>query len=305
MLSLSEVYSLFEHFWITNSNTQTTSQLVDERAYFIETAHYKQPWSYCAQVPVVLTAFKKERPTHVLSTGSGRTAFIPFIVAKVLRIPFLHVDTFSRVHGFSKFGEFLLRIRHKIFCQWESPNPNTIYIGPIFKRQERVTKPGRPSHVFVTVGTRTEPFTRLLSAVDALVKDGSIADKVIVQAGHTRFTSPSLELFDFCSPAKIDELIVKARYVITQESAGIGTKCLKVDTPFIVMPRDYTHGELPSRSDMNEDLHLRLEELGYTKVVHDVTQLREAIRQIEAIRTGFTFDNTRAVTTLKNVLEAS
>jgi hypothetical protein len=64
-------------------------------------------------------------------------------------------------------------------------------------------------------------------------------------------------------------------------------------------------GELPSRSDMNEDLHVRLEELGYTRVVHDASQLREAIRKSDSIRTGFTFDNTLAITTLKQALEDS
>jgi len=305
MLNLSEVYSQYDHFWITNSNKQTTSQLVDERRYFIGAAHYKQPWTYLAQVPGVIRAFWRERPTHLLSTGSGRTALIPFLVAKALRLPFLHVDTFSRVNGFSKFGSFLVGIRHRIFCQWESANKNTVYIGPIFKANSQPEKPTKVSHIFVTLGTRTESFSRLLTAVDALVKDGSITDKVIVQAGHTKFSSPNLTVFDFCSSDEIDDLILKARYVITQESAGIGTKCLKSNTRFIVMPRDYAYGELPSQSDMNEDLHLRLEELGYTRVIHDASQLREAITKLDSIRTGFAFDNTLAITTLKRIVEAS
>jgi len=180
-----------------------------------------------------------------------------------------------------------------------------VYIGPIFKANSYSEKPSQPSHIFVTVGTRTEPFSRLLAAVDQLVAEGAITDKVVVQAGHTKYDSPNLALFDFCSPSEIDELILKARYVITQESAGIGTKCLKSNTRFIVMPRDYARGELPSRSDMKEDMHLRLEELGYTRVVHDASGLREAIKRSDSIRTGFAFDNTRAITTLKQALEHS
>jgi UDP-N-acetylglucosamine transferase subunit ALG13 len=305
MLNLSDVYSQCDHFWITNSNRQTTSHLVDEKKYFIGAAHYKKPWTYIAQIPCVIKAFRREKPTHLLSTGSGRTALIPFLLAKALRLPFIHVDTFSRVNGFSKFGSFLVAVRHKIFCQWESANKHTVYIGPIFKANAQSEKPAQPSHIFVTVGTRTEPFSRLLSAVDQLVTEGSITDKVIVQAGHTKFNTPNLTLFDFCSPDEVDDLILKARFVITQESAGIGTKCLKSNTRFIVMPRDYAHGELPSQSDMNEDLHLRLEELGYTRVIHDASQLREAIRKSDSIRTGFVFDNTLAITTLRKALEDS
>ena len=303
LLNLSDVYSQYDHFWITNRNPQTSSQLVNETKYFIAAAHYKKPWTYSAQMPAVMTAFLREKPSHLLSTGSGRTAFVPFLMAKALRLPFIHVDTFSRVHGFSKFGTFLVALNHKIYCQWQPDNKNAVYIGPIFKANSRIEKPADASHVFVTLGTRTEPFTRLLSAVDTLVREGWIKDMVIVQAGHTRYSSPNLEMFDFCSADEIDNLILKSKYVITQESAGIGTKCLKYNTRFIVMPRDFRYGELPVKSDMNEDLHIKLEELGYTRVVHDAPQLREAIRDSQSIRTGFTFDNTLAVSTLMTVLE--
>ena len=252
-----------------------------------------------------MRAFLKEKPTHLLSTGSGRTALIPFLLAKALRLPFLHVDTFSRVNGFSKFGSFLVRLRHRVFCQWESTNKNTVYIGPIFKANVQAEKPAAASHVFVTVGTRTEPFSRLLSAVEELVTEGVIKDEVVVQAGHTKYSSANTRLFDFCSADQIDDLILRARFVITQESAGIGTKCLKCNTPFIVMPRDFTYGELPARSDMREDLHVKLEELGYTKVVHSARELREAIGSVHSMRTGFSFDNTLAVSTLKAALEVS
>jgi len=305
MTNLSDVYSQYDHFWITNRNTQTTSQLVNEKKYFVEAAHYKKPWTYCAQLPAIIRAFSKEKPSHLLSTGSGRTAFIPFLLAKALRLPFLHVDTFARVHGFSKFGSLLVRLNHKIFCQWHTDDENAVYIGPIFTANPRMEKPPEARHVFVTLGTRSEPFSRLLSAVDTLVADGLIKDEVVVQAGHTKYTSANLKMFDFCSPDEIDDLILNASFVITQESAGIGTKCLKGNTRFIVMPRDFRYGELPARSDMKEDLHLKMQELGYTKVVHNASELREAIRNLKSIKTGFTFNNTLALSTIKTALEES
>ena len=105
------------------------------------------------------------------------------------------------------------------------------------------------------MGTRDEPFTRLIKGVEDLVKKGIIKEKVVMQVGHTKYSSDHVEIFDFCTPEKIDELILNAKYVITQESAGIGTQCLKHKTRFIVMPRDYQYGELPDKSDMKEDLH--------------------------------------------------
>ena len=153
------------------------------------------------------------------------------------------------------------------------------------------------------MGTRTEPFTRLLQAIEALVKKGVIRHRVVVQAGHTRYAPTHMEIFDFCTPDEIDDLIAHARYVITQESAGIGTKCLKSNTKFIVMPRDYQFGELPAQSDMQEDLHLKLEEMGYTHVVHDTEDLEHAIRDIASLKCGFEFDNHKAITILRTELE--
>lgn len=304
MTNLSDFYGCYDHFWITNRNKQTESQLKKERVHYIEMAHFKKPWTYLYQVAPVLKIFSKERPTHVLSTGSGRTAFIPFLLSRLLKIKFIYIDTFSRVHGQSKFGTFLLKMRSNIYTQWPDPqNENAIYIGPIFKQQENHNKCHDSKYVFVTVGTRDEPFTRLIKGVEALVKKDIIKEKAIIQAGHTKYSSDYAEVFDYCPPEKIDELIMNAKYVITQESAGIGTQCLKYRTKFIVMPRDYQYGELPTKSDMKEDLQDKLEELGYTKVVRNVDELEKAIVNIEKLKTGFEFNNSMAISNLHKAME--
>lgn len=304
--NLSDFYNRYHNFWITNKTNQTESMLANERKYFVSLAHFKKPWTYLFQFPFFVKIFAKEKPTHILSTGSGRTAFVPFVLAKIFGIKFVYIDTFSRVHGYSKLGSFLLKIGQQIFCQWEdSDNKNAIYIGPVFKKITPSNKNHNSKYIFVTVGTREEPFTRLIQAVDELKKEGTIKERVIIQAGTTRYTSDDLEIFDFCSPEKIDELIMNAKYAITQESAGIGTICLKHQTKFIVMPRDYKYGELPTKSDMKEDLHFKLVEMGYTKVVSNTLELGEAIREIDDLEVGFTFDNTLAISTLTRVIEES
>lgn len=304
MTNLSDFYNCYNHFWITSKNKQTESQLKKEKMYFTGIAHFKKPWTYLFQMAPMLRIFAKEKPTHVLSTGSGRMALIPFSLSRLLKIDFIYIDTFSRVHGHSKFGTFLLKTRNKIYTQWEDPkNGNAIYIGPIFRQKENCNKYHDSKYIFITVGTRYEPFIRLLKAVEDLVKKGSIKEKVIVQAGHTKYSSNYVEVFDFCTPEMIDEFILNARYVITQESAGIGTQCLKHRTKFIVMPRDHQYGELSTKSDMKEDLHWKLQEMGYTRVVTNVVELEKAINEIEKLKTGFNFDNSLAIQTLRNLIE--
>lgn len=304
MTNLSDFYNCYEHFWITNPNKQTKNQLRTEKAYFIELAHFTRPWSYLFQIAPAVKAFAKEKPTHVLSTGSGMTAFIPYVLAKLLKVKFIHIDTFSRVNNHTKFGSFMLRMGNRIYTQWKHPrNENAIYIGPVFKKQESRDKRNDSEYVFVTVGTRDESFIRLIRGVEDLVKKGVIREKVIIQMGHTKCSSDHFASFDFCDPEKIDDLILNARYVITQESAGIGTQCLKNRTRFIVMPRDYQYGELPAKSDMKEDLQDKLEELGYTKVVRNVGELEEAIKNLDTLKIGFEFNNNMAISYLHKAME--
>ncbi|MBW2109202.1 MAG: hypothetical protein JRI36_11145 [Deltaproteobacteria bacterium] len=306
MTNLSDLYNRYDHFWITNRNKQTLTQLQSEKAYFVKEAHFKKPWIYLYQIPFILKPFIHENPTHIISTGSGRTAFIPFLLSRCFKVPFLHVDTFSRVEGYSKFGTFLLKLGHPLYSQWEDGStPNVTFIGPVFKKTKPEEKTSGVPFVFVTVGTREEPFTRLLQAVDELLEKKIIKTKVVVQAGHTPYRSGRMEIFDFCTPSEIDGYIKNAEYVITQESAGIGTKCLKSNTKFLVMPRDYKYDELPAASDMKEDLHLKLESMGYTKVVSNTFELHDAVTKIDQLKTGFVFDNTLAIQTLQKAIETS
>lgn len=268
-------------------------------------AHFKQPWTYLYQIPQCLRIFIKERPTHLISTGSGRVVFLPLILSIFFRARIIHIETFSHVNRLTKLGRFLAKMQYPILSQWRSAiKPKIVYIGPIIKNEtSSEAQKKRNNHVFVTLGTRTEPFPRLIGAVETLIREGVIKEQVIVQAGHTKYPSDLMEIFSYRPPTVIDDLIRNAPYVITQESAGIGTKCLKYNTKLIVMPRDYSYGELPAKSDMNEDLHYRLQEMGLAFVVHNVEELRTAILNLDILKVGFAFDNSLAIAKLKEIVE--
>lgn len=305
LCNLSDFYNDYPHFWITNKNKQTISELENEIVYFIKEGHFKKPWTYLPHLPFFYSVFNKERPTHILSTGSGRTGFIAFLVSRLFKIQFIYIDTFSRVNNFSIFGKFLIKSGIKIYKQWNNNlNNKAEYIGPVFKSMESVNNYNQESnYIFVTLGTRSEQFIRLIKSIEVLKRKGVITKKIIVQAGYTKYESNVLDIFDFCSQKEMDELILNSDFIITQESAGVATKCLKMKKKFIVMPRDYEFGELPSKSDMNEDLQFKLEELGYTKVVSCVEQLELAINSINEIKIGYLFDNKFAINKLNELVE--
>lgn len=303
--NLYDFYNNYSHFWITNKNVQTVSELKNEKVYFIKEGHFSRPWTYLPHLPFFYSVFRKERPTHILSTGSGRTGFIAFYIAKLFRIQFIYIDTFSRVNNLSIFGNFLIKSGLKIYTQWDNNlNKKVEYIGPVFKAIDFKNNYNKEfNYVFVTLGTRNEQFVRLIKSIEQLKRNGVITKNIKVQAGSTKYKSDILDIFDFCSQNEIDDLIYNSEFIITQESAGIATKCLKMKKRFIVMPRDYSYGELPTKKDMNEDLQYKLEELGYTKVVNCIEQLESAIKSIDEIKVGYSFDNYMAINKLNKLVK--
>ena len=306
MQNLYQFYREYPRFWIVNETPQTEYSLSAESRHFIRGAHFSKPWTYVVQAPRVYRILRRERPTHIISTGPGMIGFIPFLLSRLLGVKFIHIETFSHVKHLTKMGKLILKFRHPVYTQWDGPETkNVLSIGTAISNSlpdahEKTSE----DIVFVALGMRVHPFPRIIEAVESLIKENVIQGKVVIQKGFTKYQTESAETFDFCTPADINRLISSSKYVITQESAGIVTRCLRLGKRFIVMPRDYRYKELPTQSDMNEDLHDKLAELGFTFVVHDKDQLKEAIGKIDQLKTDFRFDNSRAIATLKSMIES-
>ena len=56
--------------------------------------------------------------------------------------------------------------------------------------------------ILVTLGTQDKSFERLLKAIDKEIKKGNIKDKVLVQAGYTKYKSENMEIFESVSSDK-------------------------------------------------------------------------------------------------------
>lgn len=305
MQNLYRFYQDYPRFWMVNETPQTEYALSAESRHFIKGAHFSRPWTYIAQTPRVFRILRKERPSHIISTGPGMIGFGPFLLSRLLGIKFIHLETFSHVRHLTKMGKLIRMFRHPILSQWDGLNMayvqsiGTAISDKLPEAQEEISE----EIVFVALGMRIHPFPRIIAAVESLIRENVIQGKVVIQRGFTDYPTELAETFDFRTPTEINKLIAASRYVITQESAGIVTKCLRLGKKFIVMPRDYRYRELPAKSDMNEDLHEKLSELGYTFVVHDKDQLARAIGKIDQLRTGFRFDNSRAIEALKSMVE--
>ena len=75
--------------------------------------------------------------------------------------------------------------------------------------------------IFVTLGTQDKGFSRLLDAIDKEIKNGNIKERVIVQAGHTEYTSKNMEILKLVPMEEFDKYIKECDILITH--AGVGS----------------------------------------------------------------------------------
>ena len=74
--------------------------------------------------------------------------------------------------------------------------------------------------ILVTLGTQDKDFKRLLVAIDREIEKKNIKDKVIVQAGTTKYESKNMEIFDLIPTDKFDELMNECDLLITHGGVG-------------------------------------------------------------------------------------
>lgn len=87
--------------------------------------------------------------------------------------------------------------------------------------------------ILVTLGTQKEPFKRLLDYVE----NSNIKDEIIVQAGHTKYESKKMKMFDFVSYEEMQKYIDKADLVITHGGTGSILMPLKTGKRVLAVPR--------------------------------------------------------------------
>lgn len=97
--------------------------------------------------------------------------------------------------------------------------------------------------ILVTLGTQDKPFTRLLKTIDKEIKNGNIKDKVMVQAGNTKYESSNMEIFDFKSNDELKDLISKADIVITHGGVATIIESIQKDKKIIAIARLKKYGE--------------------------------------------------------------
>ena len=133
--------------------------------------------------------------------------------------------------------------------------------------------------ILVLLGTQKNDFYRLLDAVQKNIENGTIKDKVIVQAGHTKYNSSDMEIFDLIPIDKMNNLIDNANIVITHGGVGSIVGALKKHKKIIVMPRLSKYGE--HVNNHQQEIVSIFEEKGFIKSINSAEDLTNVLQGID------------------------
>lgn len=132
--------------------------------------------------------------------------------------------------------------------------------------------------ILVTLGTQKQDFSRLLQYIE----DSKIKDEIIVQAGHTKFKSKKMKIFDFIPYEEMEEYIEKADCVITHSGTGSVLTPLKKDKKVIVCARLSKYGE--HVDDHQKQLVEVFKEEGYVLELTEENKLDDLMKEIKKFK---------------------
>ena len=144
--------------------------------------------------------------------------------------------------------------------------------------------------ILVTLGTQDKEFTRLLKAIDREIEKGVITDKVVVQAGCTKYESKNMEMFDLIPANEFDDYIKKADLIITHGGAGSILTGVKNNKKIIAAARLAKYKE--HTNDHQKQIIKEFSEQGYIMELKDFNKLGKLIQKSKSFKPRKFISNT-------------
>lgn len=129
--------------------------------------------------------------------------------------------------------------------------------------------------IFVCVGSREYQFNRLLKAIDELVEQGRIQEKIIAQIGQSEYVPKHYEWHRFFDRDTFKTYQCEANLIISHAGAGALVSALKLGKQVISVPRRGMYNE--HIDDHQMQISKALSDEGYLREVLDMDKLGEVI----------------------------
>ncbi len=152
--------------------------------------------------------------------------------------------------------------------------------------------------ILVTLGTQKQSFNRLLD----MIEKSNINDKIIVQAGYTKYKSKKMKMLDFVDYQEMDKLIKQADLIITHGGTGSIVTAIKQGKKVIACPRLKKYGE--HVDDHQKQIVDIFSEVGYILKLDENDDLDELVQKIQTKKMiPFKSNTTNFINNLKKEID--
>lgn len=136
--------------------------------------------------------------------------------------------------------------------------------------------------ILVTLGTQDKDFSRLLKAIDKLIEKKVIKEKVIVQAGYTKYKSKNMQIFDLIDQEELENLTDKCSLLITHGGVGSILMGIKKNKKIIAAARLSKYKE--HTNDHQKEIIKEFVKDGYIKELKNFNKLEEVIKEAKKFK---------------------
>lgn len=136
--------------------------------------------------------------------------------------------------------------------------------------------------ILITLGTQDKEFKRILEDVEKEIKKGNIKDKVVVQAGYTKYTSDVMEIIDYIPVDEFNDFINKCDILITHGGVGSIITGLKNKKKVIAVPRLKKYGE--HTNDHQLQIVENFANEGYILSYNDGDKLSDVLKKVNSFK---------------------
>ena len=158
--------------------------------------------------------------------------------------------------------------------------------------------------ILVLLGTQDKQFNRLLEEIDKQIIKGNIKEEVIVQAGHTKYISDKMTIFDLISGNEFNKYIEEADLIITHGGVGSIITAIKLGKKVIACPRLKQYKE--HTNDHQIQIIDTFTKANYIIGMNDVSELEEKLKQIKQFEPKkVEFDNSKMINIIENFISES
>lgn len=155
--------------------------------------------------------------------------------------------------------------------------------------------------IFVTLGTQDKSFKRLLDLISKAIDEGYIKDKVIVQAGVTKYESDKMEIYNLLSMEQFNKYIEDCDLLITHGGVGSILNGLRNDKKVIAAPRLIKYDE--HESDHQIQIVNAFYDKGYILKLDDGDSLEDILKVSKKFKPKkFVSNNEKFINLIDNMI---